>query len=112
MAGDDGTGMDASDMKRLLVMSRKDKVNCAVGQPAQGATALLLMDKVKPGKALVKDLKKQFEKAKNLRWGTVSVDTDDDPKQAVFELNKGFSGIARSLTKTLKGTGFSKVEVK
>ncbi|MEJ0045389.1 MAG: hypothetical protein WDN04_04000 [Rhodospirillales bacterium] len=104
--------MDKADMKRLLARSRKEPVNCAVAQPKKGAMALLLMDKVKQPKALVKNLMQQFDDLKNPRFGTVSVDAEDDPKVAVFELNKAFSGLQRRLVKTLKGTGITGVDLK
>jgi hypothetical protein len=112
MADPDETGMDKAEMKRLLSVAGKKPVNCAVAKPNKGQMALLLMDKVRQPKALVKDLQGQFVDMKNPRWGTVSVDAQQNPKLAVFELNKPFPGLARRLGKTLKGTGFSAVDVK
>jgi hypothetical protein len=87
-------------------------VNCAVAQPGSGPHALLMMDKIKQPRAVVKELEKQCADMKNPRWGTVSVDTDENPRLAVFQLNKPAPGMARRLVKTLKGTGFSKVQVR
>ena len=111
MAGQIDTGMEKADMKRLLVRSKKEPVNCAVAQPASGPHALLMMDKIKPPRAVMKELEKQCADMKNPRWGTVSVDIDENPKLAVFQLNKPAPGMARRLVKTLKGTGFTKVHV-
>jgi hypothetical protein len=112
MADPDETGMEKAEMKRLLSVARKTPVNCAVAKPNKGQMALVLMDKVRTPKALVKDLQDQFADMKAARWGTVSVDAEQNPKLAVFELNKPFPGLARRLVKTLKGTGFNAVDVK
>ena len=112
MADADETGMDRAEMKQLLSVARKKPVNCAVAKPNKGQMALVLMDKVRPAKSLVKDLQDQFADMKNPRWGTVSIDAKEDPRLAVFELNKPFPGLERRLVKTLKGTGVSAVDVK
>ena len=39
------------------------------------------------------------------------VDTDDDPTLVKFMLNKAVTSMARRLVKTLKGTGFRKVQI-
>src|SRR5271163_4833828 len=112
MAAQIDTGMEKAEMKKLLVRSKKEPVNCAVAQPGSGPHALLMMDKIKQPRAVVKELEKQCADMKNPRWGTVSVDTDENPRLAVFQLNKPAPGMARRLVKTLKGTGFSKVQVR
>jgi hypothetical protein len=112
MAASVDTGMEKAEMKRLLVRSKKEPVNCAVAQPKDGPLALVLMDKIKQPKALVRDLEKQFADAKNPRWGTVFVDVDENPKLAVFAMKKALPGLGRRLVKTLKGTGFTKVEIR
>jgi hypothetical protein len=111
MAADVNTGMEKQDMKRLLMKSKKEPVNCAVGQGEDASTALLLLDKVKQGKAVEMELHKQFPSAKNTRFGTAEVDMDLDPKEVRLTINKPAAGIARKLVKTLKGTGFTKVVI-
>jgi hypothetical protein len=111
MAADVQTGMDKQDMKRLLMKSKKEPVNCAIGQGADPSVALLLLDKVKAPKAVEKELAKQIPEAKNTRFGTAVVDVDEDPKLVLFYVNKPTAGIAKKLVKTLKGTGFSKVKI-
>ncbi|MBV8912779.1 MAG: hypothetical protein JOZ05_07045 [Acetobacteraceae bacterium] len=112
MAGPVNTGMEKADMKRLLTKSKSEPVHAAIAQGAEPGLALLLMDKIKQPKALEKELLKAFPDAKNPRFGTAFVDTEIDPKLARFRINKpGPGGIARRLVKTLKGTGFSKVEI-
>jgi hypothetical protein len=112
MADPNETGMDKAEMKRLLSVARKKPVNCAVAKPSKGQMALVLMDRVRTPKALVKDLQGQFADMKNPRWGTVSIDMEENPGTAVFELNKPFAGLERRLVKTLKGTGIRAVDMK
>jgi hypothetical protein len=111
MAADVQTGMDKQEMKRLLMRSKKEPVNCAIGQGTDASSALLLLDKVKAPKGVEKELTKQNPDAKNTRYGTAVVDVDDDPKLVLFYLNKPVSSMAKKLVKTLKGTGFNKVKI-
>ena len=109
----DGTGMSRPDMKKLLLRAQREPVNCALAQgPADaGSLGLLLLDKTRPPKALAADLKKQFPDARKPCFGTVSVNPDETPKVAVFAVNKPPFGLDRKLRKTLRGTGFKKVQV-
>jgi len=111
MAADVDTGMEKGEMKRLLAKSKKEPVNCAFGQGDDNTMALLLLDKVKAGKGVEKELTKQFPDAKNTRFGTAVVDVDVDPKKVIFTVNKPVSSMARKLVKTLKGTGYNKVVI-
>jgi hypothetical protein len=111
MAADVNTGMEKQDMKRLLMKSKTEPVNCAFAQGTDPTMALFMLDKVKQPKAVEKELTKEFPDAKNTRWGTAFVDMDDDPKQVKLTVNKPISGAARKLVKTLKGTGFTKVVI-
>ena len=104
------TGMDKADMKKLLTRSKKEPVNCAVALSKDAA--LMLLDKIKQPKALVKALQKDFPDAKAPRWGQAFVDVDENPKLVILTLNAAAPGIARKLKKSLKGTGFSKVEIR
>jgi hypothetical protein len=101
--------MDTADMKKLLIVSKRQPVHCGVGMTKDGV--VLLLDKIKPPRALVKDLEKQFPDMKSPHWGTAVVDTDEDPKLVILTLNKAAPGMARRMKKTLKGTGFTKVEI-
>jgi hypothetical protein len=47
----------------------------------------------------------------NARFGTAEVDPDDDPTLVKFRLNKPVTSMARRLVKTLKGSGFRKVQI-
>jgi hypothetical protein len=109
---DSAIGMEREDLKRLLLRSKKEPVNCAVAASTEDKTvALILLDKVKAPKAVSVILDKQHPKNTSLRWGTASVDTDDDPKLVVFKLHKNVMGMAKKLKKSLKGTGFTKVRI-
>lgn len=68
-----------------------------------------MLDKMKQPRAVEKMLIEAVPEAKNTRWGTALVDTDDDPKLVRLTLNRAVSGMARKLVKTLKGTGITKV---
>jgi hypothetical protein len=105
------TGMDKADLKKLLTKSKQEPVNCAIGMGADPSIGLLVLDRAKQGKAVEQMLVKQIPDAKNTRFGRAFVDTDDNPKLVKLYLNKPVSGMARKLVKTLKGTGFNKVEI-
>lgn len=112
MAKEIDTGMDKQDMKRLLMKSKSEPVNCSFApSDTEKTMAVLMLDKVKQPKAVEKDLTKKFPNASNTRFGTAFVDVDTDPKLVLFKINKPISGAARKLVKTLKGTGFTKVEI-
>jgi len=111
MAADIDTGMDKQEMKRLLMRSKDEPVSCAFGQGDDNTVALLMLDKVKQPKAVEKDLSKEFPNAKNTRFGTAFVDVEKDAKLVRIAINKPISGVARKLVKTLKGTGYTKVEL-
>ena len=111
MAAEVQTGMDKQDMKRLLMKSKSEPVNCAFGQGKDPTMGLLLLDKVKGPKGVEKELIKQTPDAKNTRYGTAFVDVETDPKQVLFYINKPVSSMAKKLVKTLKGTGFTKVKI-
>ena len=102
--------MDLRVMRALIKRSAKTPVNCAIGVGPDGAV-LILLHRRKPPKALEKELKKAVPEAKGTRWGTASVDPESDPKLVKLVLNKAAAGMARRLVRTLKGTGYNKVEV-
>ncbi|WP_187830082.1 hypothetical protein [Siccirubricoccus phaeus] len=112
MAATPNIGMDMDKLKQLLRLSKKEPVSCAVAGNTNDATmAFILLDKVKAPKAVSGQLDKENPKNFNLRWGTVVVDTDIDPKLVTFTLNKNVTGMAKKLKKTLKGTGYTKVVI-
>jgi hypothetical protein len=105
------TGMDRAEMKRFLLKSKQEPVNCALGVGDDKSVALLMLSPHRSAKALQGDLQKQFPSAFNTRFGTAVVDTEDDPTLVKFMLNKAVTSMARRLVKTLKGTGFRKVQI-
>lgn len=111
MAAPVQTGMDKAEMKKLLVKSKKEPVNCAIGVGDNNAFGLLMLDRIKAPKAVEKELVKEIPAAKNTRWGTAMVDPDEDPKLVKIIINKPISSMAKRLVKTLKGTGFTKVQI-
>jgi hypothetical protein len=103
--------MDRAEMKRFLIKSKQEPVNCALGVGDDKSLALLLLSPHRSAKSLQGDLQKQFPSVFNARFGTAVVDTEDDPTLVKFMLNKAVTSMARRLVKTLKGTGFRKVQI-
>jgi hypothetical protein len=103
--------LDKAELKKLLIRSKREPVNCAVGM-AETGQALIQLHKIKQPRAVSTEMDKEYGPLKNLRWGKAEVDVDADPKLVVLILNKPAPGMARKLKKTLKGTGFTKVEIR
>src|SRR6185312_6796568 len=105
--------MEKAVLRKLLMKSKAEPVNCALAQGDGKTTALglLLLHRTKQPKVLMKDLQKQFPDAKNLRFGTAFVDVDENPKQVNFFINRPISNMARKLAKSLKGTDFREVQI-
>ena len=110
----DGTGMPRQEMKKLLGRARLKRVSCALAQgPANaGGLGLVLMDRVRPPREVLKTLRTQFPEARTPCWGTASVDMAANPKLVTFNMNKKVPGLSKRLVKTLRGTGISQVAVK
>ena len=102
--------MEIAEIKKLLTASKKEPVNCGIGQAKDGA-ALIALHRNKAGRALVSELEKENPGMKMPCFGTASVDIDDDPKLVKLTLNKAPGGLGKRLKKSLKGTGFSKVMI-
>ena len=112
MAAPPETGMEKAEMKQLLNKAAPDNpINCAFAQGKDQAVALLMMHKTKNPKACEKMLSEAFSDAKNARWGTAIVDPEDNASKVKFIINKAVSGMAKRLVKTLKGTGYNRVEI-
>jgi hypothetical protein len=110
MAGEAGFGMEKGQLKALLIKSKKEPVNCAIGKGKEAGSAYILLDKIKQPKALETALAKEFPDIKDPRRGTASVDVDNNPKLVVFRLNKPASGLSVRMLKLVKQVGFSKVK--
>ncbi len=104
----DGQGMDKVELKKQLMVVKKQEMRCAVGLGKDGA-AVILLDKNKPATALEKDLEKDNPGIKNTRRGVAFVDHDADPRVLVLRLNKAASGLGRKLVKVVKVGGFGGV---
>ena len=72
---------------------------------------MLLLDKIKQPRAMQQVLQKDHPKATNPRFGTAEVNEEIDAKLVRFHLNRAAPGMARRLVRTLKGTGYGKVEI-
>ena len=96
----------------VLLKSKQEPVNCAIGVGDDKSVALLMLARNRSSKSLQGDLQKDFPSAFNTRFGTAVVDTDDDPTLVKFVLNKAVTSMARRLVKTLKGIGFRKVQIR
>lgn len=103
--------MDKAEIKKLLSASKQQPVNCAIGI-GKDPEPLINLHKTKQPRALLQELEKSSGGLKTPCFGTAMVDTDKDAKLVILSVNKGVSGLGRKLKKTLKGTGFSKVEIR
>lgn len=103
--------IDIAGLKRLFILARKRPVGCAVGLTVDGK-AKIMLHKVKKPKAILRDLIEQFGDLKNSRWGTVEVDENEKPKLILLTLNRSIPGLDIRLKKAIKGTGFTRVEVR
>jgi hypothetical protein len=108
-AANDSVGMDKADLKRLLRIARKDPVHMAFALGGDGKP-IIMLDKRKQPRALERGIKEGAPDARNHRFGSVAIDPDD-PKLAIFTINKAASGMARRLVIALKGTGYQKVQI-
>ena len=108
--------MTAAAMKPLLLLSKREPVNCALGLTADKAGVLLLHKKMKPKKVL-SELRNEAKKVKldlenaTLRFGTAEVDAEVDSSLVLFRINKEVPGmVGPKLREHLKQAGISKVE--
>lgn len=112
MAAASEPGSSKADLKKLLLRSKEEPVNCALGL-GKDKQAIILVSKIKQPRALLKELEQQAGGALlSPCFGTAMVDADDDPKRVVLTVNKAAGGIAAKLKKTLKGTGFTKAVIR
>jgi hypothetical protein len=109
--------MSAAEMKPLLMLSKRNPVNCAIALTKEKDGVILLDKKGKPRK-LMAQLKKAAGDAgvaldmQTIRYGTAGVDTDVDAGLVSFKVNKEAPGTMRpKLLQTLKKAGFGKCEI-
>ena len=111
MAADVNTGMPRGALKRLLMLAKQEPIGCAIGLSADAAApGLMMLHRSRTGRAVEKMLMDECPDAKATRFGTASVD-ENSPKLVKLVLNRSLPGIIPKLIKTLKGTGFNKVQI-
>jgi len=103
-------GMEIAILKKLLVRSKREPVNCAIGLSKDGVPKIKV-DKLKQPRACLAELTKSHVGLKTPGFGSVHVDVDDDPKLVILTLNKPAPGFGRKFKKGLRGTGFTKVRI-
>ena len=101
-------GSDKATLKRLLKSASQEAVNAAIALDAGGA-AIILLDKRKNPRALLKQLKDDAPDSRNHRFGTVAVVAEQ--KLVRFTLDKQAGAMLRKLVVALKGTGYRKIEI-
>jgi hypothetical protein len=109
--------MAPAEMKPLLVKSKQEPINCAIGMTEDKLGVILLHRKTKP-KKLLAELKKKAKEIKltldagSLRFGTAEVDPDIDSALVRFTVNKAAPGMMEpKLREHVKKAGFPKVEI-
>ena len=102
-------GNDKSELKRLLKVASSHPVHMAMAIGPDGKP-IMRMDKTKNAKALEKMIRAESPSAKDVRFGSVSVDPSETT-EATFMLNKALGGAARKLAVFLKPAGISKVHI-
>jgi hypothetical protein len=107
---DDNPGMGKDELKKSLKLAKRRHMHVALALGGDGKP-IIMMDKMKKGQPLYGELHKKAKDAKAPKWGEVEIDKQD-PKRAIFILNKGGGGLARKLIVALKGTGYNKVTIK
>lgn len=109
--------MAPGEMKPLLIKSKQEPVNCAIGLTEDKLGVILLHRKMKP-KKLLAEMKTQAKKVKlaldtgSLRFGTAEVDPEIDAALVRFTINKAAPGTMEpKLREHIKKAGFPKVEI-
>jgi hypothetical protein len=110
--------MSPADMKPILAKARRgNPISCVIGMTKDKA-GLILLDRKRRPKKLMAELKKQAAdlgleiEATSLRFGTASVDAEDDPKLIMFAVNKEPPGALRlKLIDQVKRAGFADLDI-
>jgi hypothetical protein len=110
--------MSPAEMKPLLMLSKRQPVNCAIGMTRDKMGVILLDKKAKPRKMLAL-LKKRAAGAKleldiaSCRFGQAMVDAAENSQLVQFVVNKETPGALRpKLIEQLKKSGFGKCEIR
>jgi hypothetical protein len=101
--------MNTTEGKKLLTMSKRRLVYCAIASGYDDASgfALFRLDRTKKPRKLADELSEEFDKARNIRFGVVSI----DGKTVKVELNRPARGLTKKLLRALRGTGFTKADI-
>jgi hypothetical protein len=110
MPGQIDIGMEIADLKKLLIRSKREPVNCAIGLSKDGVPKIHV-DKIKKPRACLAELTKSHGSLKMPGFGSMHVDVDEDPKLVILTLNKPAPGFGRKFKKGLRGTGFTKIMI-
>jgi hypothetical protein len=102
-------GMEKSELRMHVKLARRAPVHIAFALGGDGK-AIVMMDKRKQPRAILKDLKEQAADARNHRFGAIMLDPDD-PKVARITVDKAASGMARKLVLAFKGTGVKQIQL-
>jgi len=110
--------MSPGELKPLLVLAKRQPVNCAIGLSKDKMGLILLDKKAKPRKMLAL-LKKKAKAAgievdmASCRFGVAEVDKDEDSRLVQFVVNKEAPGAMRvKLLEQIKKAGMGKVEIR
>ena len=102
-------GMEKAELRTHVKFARRQPVHIAFALGAEGK-AVIMMDKRKQPRAVLKELKEQASDARNHRFGSMMFD-EDNPKVARIVVDKAASGMARKLVVAFKGTGVRQIQL-
>src|SRR4051794_6776795 len=102
-------GMEKAELRTHVKFARRAPVHIAFALGSDGK-AIIMMDKRKQPRAVLKDLKEQAADARNHRFGAMMFDPEN-PKVARITVDKAASGMARKLVLAFKGTGIKQIQL-
>ncbi|HYZ60969.1 MAG TPA: hypothetical protein VE650_00835, partial [Acetobacteraceae bacterium] len=108
-AAPEQVGMEKAELKTHVKLARRAPVHIAFALGGDGK-AVIMMDKRKQPRAILKELKEQASDARNHRFGQMAFDPEN-PKLARITVDKAASGMARKLVVAFKGTGVKQIEL-
>lgn len=101
-------------LKQLVPLGEKGAISCAFGLTKE-KTALLLVDKILSPKKVRDRIKKDAKSAldvNSLRFGTISIDVQNDPGTVRFTVNKTeVGGTVMALVRLIKKTGYQAIVI-
>lgn len=100
-------GMQKPELKTHVRLARRAPVHIAFALGGDGK-AIILMDRHKQPRAVLKELKQQAADSRSHRCGAMTLD-EENPKLARIVVDKPAPGLARKLIKALSGTGVKQI---